>query len=157
MALRGKSYTDHNYTGTIYAMSSYVRERVKPQGGKLELFHHARALWGTPDQYTPISTRKSGGVFGKGFYTSTKPETGYGTYEFDLTLPTKALANHKVLEVPYSTVPADFVMPAGVDVMALKPYGGDTTWFIFKPGSEFWVNGASTESDFDQPGTPNGP
>lgn len=156
MALTATPVTVGTRSLNTYDFAEYVKEKVKPEGDSIEVFHHARTQWATPDQFTRISTRKSGGLYGKGFYTSTRPEKGYGAYEFDLKLPVAKLAGHKVLELAeWSGFNDTDALPAGVDVLAVK--AGDHTWFVFKPGSEWWVNAASTESDFDKPGEPSGP
>jgi len=157
--LVGTPYSSNGYSGTIYNFSQWVQNRLKlGPGDSLKLFHHTRTLWGTPGQRQNISDHKSGGVYGKGFYTSTKPETGYGQYEFQLSIPVSALAGRQILEV--KSGPGDSLqMPPGVDVMVDDiGWNGETDhdWFIFKPGSQWWVNSVSDQSQFDKPGDPVG-
>jgi hypothetical protein len=153
--LTGTPYSNGGAKGTIYDLAAFAKERAKlSDGDTLKLFHHTAKQWAEPGVRTRISTRKSDGVYGKGFYTSTKPEKGYGHYEFQLFIPVSKLAGKKVFEVTSGFVPKNFEMPPGCDVMAVKAFAA--TWFIFKPGSEWWVQGVSTESDFDRPGEPAG-
>ena len=151
--LSGTPYTHGRTKGTVYTATSYVKDRLGlAKSDELRLFHHSKTLWATPGEDTRISTRKSGGVYGKGFYTSTKAETWYGPNQFQLEIPVKALTGKKIFEVEggLGGVPDTFVMPEGTDVVAVRQ--NKDVWFVFKAGSEFWVNSASTESDFDEPG-----
>lgn len=154
--LKGKAYRSGNAYGKVFDAQRYVKEKVLPaQGDELKLFHHAQDRWGKVGQDQWISTNKSGGNFGEGFYTSTKPEIPYGRYEFDVTIPISALEGKKVLEVTNYYIPDDFKMPRGVSIIAVKQY--DHTWFVFKPRSEDWLNAVSTERSWDRanerPGT----
>ena len=149
--ITGTPYTHGPTKGTVYTATSYVKERLGlDPSDDLRLFHHSKTLWATPGEDTRISTRKSGGVYGKGFYTSTKAETFYGPNQFQLEIPVNALTDKKIFEIEGWQVKDDFVMPDGTDVLAVRQ--NKDVWFVFKAGSEFWVNSSSTESDFDEPG-----
>ncbi|MBX7100644.1 MAG: hypothetical protein K1X89_23225 [Myxococcaceae bacterium] len=149
--LKGKAYRSAGEKGTIYDARRYVEEKVLPkQTDALKVFHHAYDRWGKVGQDQWISTNKSGGNFGEGFYTSTKPELGYGQYEFDVTIPLSALEGKKILEVTDWILPDNFRMPRGVSVLAVKQY--DHTWFVFKPRSEDWLNTVTTERRWDRAG-----
>ncbi len=149
------AYESNGYTGQVFDASVYLKDRLGlGKRDTLRVYHHAREAWGTPGVRTRISPYKSGGLYGKGFYSSTKPETLYGKFEFDLEIPVSAFEGKKVVEVPRA-VGDGFTMPAGVDIMTVRH--GTTVWFIFKPGSETWLNRVSTESDFDRPDELIGP
>jgi hypothetical protein len=138
--------------GTVYDASAYLADRLKLQkGGNLRLFHHATAMWpdATPGKKAWMSTKHSGGNYGKGFYTSTRPETVYGSKEFQVQLPVKAFEGKKVYELPTGWYGDQLKMPAGVDIVAIRQ--GDQSWFVFKPGSDEWLNKSATTADWDKP------
>ncbi|MBX7101198.1 MAG: hypothetical protein K1X89_26010 [Myxococcaceae bacterium] len=137
--------------GKIYdAMEFFASRQNLGPGGELRLFHHTEAAWGTPGQKTWVSTGKSGGGLGDGFYVSTVPETGYGQAEFQLALPMKAFQGKKIFEVESG---GTIVMPPGVDILSFKYPGNDPrTWLVFKDGSADWLNKSATTADFDAPG-----
>lgn len=137
--------------GKIYdAMEFFASRQNLGPGGELRLFHHTEAAWGTPGQKTWVSTGKSGGGLGNGFYVSTVPETGYGQAEFQLAIPMKAFKGKKIFEVESG---GTIVMPPGVDILSFKYPGNDPrTWLVFKDGSADWLNASATTADFDAPG-----
>lgn len=138
-------------SGTIYDAKAYLADRLKITGnGSLRVFHHSDKEWGTPGWKTKITMRKNDGsngqVYGPGFYTSTRPETGYGKYEFQVELPLSAFEGKRI----YESNGGGKTMPEGVDILAVPV--GDRTWFIFKPESEAWLNRSAIEADFDRAG-----
>jgi hypothetical protein len=139
--------------GTIYDAQAYLFDRHKLQpGGELRLFHHATKMWpdAKPGEDAWISTKFSGGNYGKGFYSSTKPQPEYGTFEFQVAIPVKEFEGKKVWELPVGYYGNELQMPEGVDIVAVKQAG--ETWFVFKPGSDQWLNKAATTRDWDKPG-----
>lgn len=142
-----------NSSGKIYDAQEYLTEKLKISGGgTLRIFHHTDTQWGVPGvkRKMTISQNKgqTGQVYGPGFYTSTKPETGFGKYEFQIELPFKAFAGKKI----YETTSGGDEMPPGVDILAVPQTWGDKTWFVFKAPSEAWLNRSALEADFDAAG-----
>ncbi|MBK7864090.1 MAG: hypothetical protein IPJ65_36925 [Archangiaceae bacterium] len=141
--------------GTIYDAQAFLTEKLKISGdGSLRVFHHTATEWGIPGVKTKITMRKNAGgahgqVYGDGFYTSTKPETWYGKYEFQLEIPFAAFAGKKVLQ-SYS----GNEMPPGIDIL-MVPMGG-SYYVIFKPESEYWLNRSAIQADFDRDNDPVG-
>lgn len=139
--------------GTVFDARAYLADRLKlKEGGELRLFHHAYQQWAgaVPGEKTWMSTKHSGGNYGKGFYTSTRPETGYGSNEFQVALPVKTFAGKKVYELPSGYYGDTLEMPPGADILAVRQ--GEYTWFVFKPGSDEWLNASAKIADWDKAG-----
>lgn len=139
--------------GTLFDAQAYFRKwlGLMPQD-ELRVLHRTSKRWAKPGVPTDINPMKAKiGIYGRAFYTATQPEKDYGPVQFRLSLPMRAFAGKKVLEVRrfYETGSAE--LPPGVDVLVnhFRRLSGEQVWVIFKPGSEKWVNQVSTESYFD--------
>ncbi len=155
--LVGREYKSSNVHGTIYDFQAFLRQEVGvPASEKtLKLIHHTTQQWAPSGKFEPICDHAGGySLFREGFYTSTEPLPFYGPLEFELGLPIAKLAGKEIIEVPYLSLPSDFKMPNGVNVLVTRPPG--KVFIIFKPGSGDWVNKIATRSEFDKPGDPCG-
>lgn len=156
--LTGKAYVSGGVAGKIYDAARYVQSRFEQKPtGKVRVFHQAADNWNaTPGEKTWVSTKHSGGMYGKGFYTARKPERTFGPHQFQLEIPVSAFKGKKIVELDSDTMaPWDrFHMPDGVDILAVKGGYGVTgqVWLVFKPGSDEWLNKSATQADFDKPG-----